>query len=84
MNTPRSKPLVRSNRPKPLKGEPPKRLDGTFVGSLHSEELLLLLGKIMTYLPQIEERKIDIMALLMGGRHAPARQIFVSTSASLP
>ena len=51
----------------------PKRPDGSYVGGLHSKDHLLLVGQIITYLPQIEERMIDVMSLLMGHRAAPGR-----------
>jgi hypothetical protein len=78
MNMPRTRPLVRFDLPKTKNKRSPRGPDGHYVGSLQNETLLLLVGKIITYLPQIEERMIDIMSLLMGDKLAPGRQIFRS------
>jgi hypothetical protein len=79
MNTPRIRPLIREHKPKVKIGtKPPKRPDGSYAGGLHSEKHLLLVARIITYLPQLEERMIDIMSLLLGDRTAPGQQIFRS------
>lgn len=79
MNVPRSRPLVRFHLPKAKKkGRSVHMPEGHYVGSLQNRELLVLVGQIITYLPQIEERMIDVMALLMGGQISPARQVFRS------
>lgn len=78
MNTPRSKSIVRYNLRRPSKKKRQDHPDGTYTGGLHNPAFLNLLGQIVTYLPQIEERMIDIMALMMGGRGSPAREVFRS------
>ena len=78
MNTPRSKPPKRFTNQRPRKiGRTPEP-DGEYKNGLFNDDYLNLVGKIITYLPNLEERMIEFMALLMGGDQAPARQVFRS------
>jgi hypothetical protein len=77
MNVPRTRPLIRytSRRPN-TKKKRPRSPDGNYTSGLHNNDFATLVGLIVTTLPQIEERMIEIMALLLGDKRAPARQIF--------
>ena len=78
MNTPRSRPLVRfSNVRDPVIGRTPQP-DGHYTGQLTNPDFLSLIAEIVTYLPQIEERMVRFMAVLIGDNSTPSRQIFHS------
>lgn len=80
MNTPRSKPLVRFDKPRPgrAKVKIPPALDGVYRAGLHNPQFTHLIGSLITILPHIEESMIHVMALLLGESDAPARQVFRS------
>jgi hypothetical protein len=76
MNIPRSRPLIRYTNQRKIKGRRPRNPDGHYISGLHNPEIAELVGAIVATLPQIEERMIEIMALLLGGGNTPARQVF--------
>lgn len=79
MNTPRTKPPVRySNRPKrTFSSDIPD--PAAFSLGVGDPEILTLIGRIATEWPHVEERMIDIMRTLLGGRRdMPAKEIFRS------
>jgi uncharacterized protein (UPF0335 family) len=78
MNMPRTRPLVRFGSATQKTPKRTRMPEGHYIGGLQNKELLVFVGRIITYLPQIEERMIEVMALLMGDKLAPARQVFRS------
>lgn len=80
MNVPRSRPIVRwNNRPsQKKKARLPKSPDGRYHAGLFNQEIGAAVASIIAQLPHIEERMIQVMAILIGDNNAPAREIFRS------
>lgn len=84
MNTPRSRSPVRYNNRRPTKRKKvPYGPDGQYKGGIHNDQIALWVGSIITFIPHIEERMINFLALLMGDHSSPARQVFRSLNSEV-
>ncbi len=66
---------------KPIPGRPVrKQPGGQWTAALTNEKYQTILGELVSYWVQIEERMIEFLRMLLGS-HAPARQIFRAITA---
>lgn len=76
MNIPRTRPLARYSTSFPQNRRAPLSPDGTYTPGIQNQRIASQVGYIISFLPHVEERMIDVMALLLGGKGAPAKQVF--------